>query len=340
MKNQSNWKDEQKEIFTYMLNDKRLTPSAKKQIAIFLEILRDDDLGFDTTSALMYGFLRNDEFTDPIRCPLSKKQVKSAMDYFRQEASISRAKEALLLKKVSKFPLSECFGDKIDLEDLAISCLTYASREKHFTYSRNRVDFIYKYLQIPDDIYLNVFDLFHDLERIEIDYNDLMINISRIRFKMILPYGDKMPRLTMNYKAILPMIRGQEKFNVSRLSANDLENLYCELLSLSGFTPIRLGKLNQGDGGIDIIGVSNAEPAVGRFVVAVQCKTSINKIQPRYIREFIGAISDFRANKGVFVTTSSFTDAAVKCEEKSRLPIELMDYVALSNQIRKHVDKI
>ncbi|OQW80425.1 MAG: restriction endonuclease [Proteobacteria bacterium ST_bin14] len=68
-----------------------------------------------------------------------------------------------------------------------------------------------------------------------------------------------------------------------------------------------LGK--SGDGGVD--GVIN-EDVLGLDRIYVQAKRYgvDNSIGPGAIRDFFGALDQFKANKGLFVTTSTFTSAA------------------------------
>lgn len=181
-------RQQQVEIFRPLLNDARLTGAAKNQIRIFIDILESDsEIGFDTTSALFYGFLQNHDFVHPSACPLSKAKIEQARQLFRERATIQRAKEYSLLQKVLKLPMYSLFGKQIDLNDLAVSLLTYVSTESHFTFNPELVAPLYKYLDIPDNIYLNVYDLYYDIRELNIDFYDLIINLSRLRFKLVPP---------------------------------------------------------------------------------------------------------------------------------------------------------
>lgn len=80
----------------------------------------------------------------------------------------------------------------------------------------------------------------------------------------------------------------------------------------------RVGR--SGDGGID--GVIR-EDKLGLDVIYVQAKKweSERHIAPRDIREFVGALQDARANKGVFITTSRFSPEARELARRQRLVI-------------------
>ena len=87
-----------------------------------------------------------------------------------------------------------------------------------------------------------------------------------------------------------------------------------------------LGK--TGDGGVD--GVIDQD-ALGLDQIYVQAKRYTDaKVSPGEIRDFFGALATFKASKGLFVTTSSFSPAAR--DAAARLPnkIVLIDNVQLT----------
>jgi len=78
----------------------------------------------------------------------------------------------------------------------------------------------------------------------------------------------------------------------------------------------------SGDGGID--GIIN-EDKLGLEKIYIQAKRyNENKVREKDIRNFIGAMSG-DTSKGVFVTTSSFDDSAVKKAHEARHSIILID---------------
>ncbi len=79
-----------------------------------------------------------------------------------------------------------------------------------------------------------------------------------------------------------------------------------------------------GDGGIDIIAVSEKPIVGGRYLI--QCKrfAAGNLVGAPAVREFYGALTaDKKAVKGIFITTSGFTKQARDFAEN--LPLELID---------------
>lgn len=94
------------------------------------------------------------------------------------------------------------------------------------------------------------------------------------------------------------------------LSPAFFERLTVDLLLAMGYggshkkAAARLGK--TGDGGVD--GVIN-EDMLGLDVVYIQAKRyqPSNKVPVAAVRDFAGSLEAFKANKGVFITTSDFT---------------------------------
>ena len=84
----------------------------------------------------------------------------------------------------------------------------------------------------------------------------------------------------------------------------------------------------SGDGGID--GIIN-EDKLGLEKIYTQAKRyNENKVREKDIRNFIGAMSG-DTSKGVFITTSSFDDAAIKKAKEAHHTIILIDGAALVN---------
>jgi len=331
------FQEQQRQIFSKLANDSRLTLSAKRQIKIFVNLLEQESgIGFDTTSALLYGFLRNDEFTQQDVCPLSLKQIIKAKEISRYEATRDTAHETALLGRVARLPLEKLFGSRIDLKDLAVSFLTYASDEPYFAYSYERNEKLYEYLDIPKCYYLNVYNLRNDLEDVGMSIDDFIVNLSRLRTNLWIP---DYRFITMEFHRLIEEIEPKLPDALFQLTGENLENLIMDLFDRAGYGVARIGRSTfEGDGGIDVIAYSQDRLA-GDLRVAIQCKATKNRIEPKAIREFNTSLQNFRSHKGVFVTTSDFTSGVGNELSKSGYPIELMDYVKLSNKIRGAIVK-
>jgi restriction system protein len=119
------------------------------------------------------------------------------------------------------------------------------------------------------------------------------------------------------------------------LTPGGFENLCKQLLSRLGLVQLRaVGR--AGDRGIDVEGHLRVSSVVS-FRVGVQCKLygDGNKIVPKQIREFQGALGPF--DRGIYMTTSVFTQQA---EEQAALPgykpVDLIDGERLIELLREH----
>lgn len=99
---------------------------------------------------------------------------------------------------------------------------------------------------------------------------------------------------------------------------------FCQrLLRESGFEEVMVTG-RAGDGGIDGIGVLQVNPLVS-FKVLFQCKRYSGSVTPSQVRDFRGAMMG-RADKGIILTTGSFTSEARKEAVRDGVPaIELVD---------------
>lgn len=108
------------------------------------------------------------------------------------------------------------------------------------------------------------------------------------------------------------------------LTPAGFENLSKRLLTELGLVQLRtVGQ--AGDRGIDVEGHLRVNSVVS-FRVGVQCKhySDGNKVTPRQIREFQGALGPF--DRGIFVTTSVFTSQAEEqATSPGYKPIDLID---------------
>lgn len=95
------------------------------------------------------------------------------------------------------------------------------------------------------------------------------------------------------------------------------------LLRESGFQNVSVTG-RSGDGGIDGIGVLQINPLVS-FKVLFQCKRYQGSVTASHVRDFRGAMQG-RADKGIIITTGSFTSDAKKESVRDGVPpIELVD---------------
>lgn len=83
-----------------------------------------------------------------------------------------------------------------------------------------------------------------------------------------------------------------------------------------------------GDEGVDIVAVDPSPIQGGQYIVQCKRYDPSHKVGVQEVRELYGVIQDKGVNKGILVTSSSFTNGALRFAEGK--PLELIDGVALS----------
>ena len=114
--------------------------------------------------------------------------------------------------------------------------------------------------------------------------------------------------------------------NIAQCSPAFFENLVVELLVGMGYggSIVDAGQTigKSGDGGIDGI---IKEDKLGLDVIYIQAKRWENPVGSREIRNFVGALVGQKANKGVFITISSFTRDALSYVQAIPQKVILVD---------------
>ncbi len=116
------------------------------------------------------------------------------------------------------------------------------------------------------------------------------------------------------------------------VDAAGFERLAQRLLRESGFIQVEVTG-RTGDGGIDGKGIARIHGLMS-FHVMFQCKRWKGSVGPGEIRDFRGAMVG-RADKGLFITTGTFSPAAVKeATRDGAPPIDLIDGDELAEKLK------
>lgn len=117
------------------------------------------------------------------------------------------------------------------------------------------------------------------------------------------------------------------------ISPAAFERLSQRILRESGFFQVEVtGK--SGDGGIDGKGIIRVGGLLS-FHVIFQCKRYKGSITPNQIRDFRGAMQG-RADKGLFITTGTFTRESIKeATRDGAPPIDLIDGDMLCDKLKE-----
>jgi len=139
--------------------------------------------------------------------------------------------------------------------------------------------------------------------------------------------GEELPEAEESWRIKLHQILTQE------LSPDAFERLVKRMLRESGFVQVEVTG-RTGDGGIDGKGIVKVGGLLS-FHVFFQCKKYQGSVSSGAIRDFRGAFIG-RADKGLFVTTGTFTrDAVREATRDGATPIDLMDGDQLADKLKE-----
>ncbi len=156
------------------------------------------------------------------------------------------------------------------------------------------------------------------------------------------PVEEKTPleRIDLAAEEILRGLRSELLQAVYAAGPEALEQTTRDLLQRMGYGGQRVGAGRwvggPGDGGVDVV---IDEDALGLGVVCLQskCYALDRAVQESEVRDFAGALDGRRTKKGVFVTTSRFTDPALRYVEKlGEKKIVLIDGERLAELMIEH----
>lgn len=103
----------------------------------------------------------------------------------------------------------------------------------------------------------------------------------------------------------------------SKMNGYEFEEFVTELLNKTGFKAEQTAL--SGDGGIDIVAYSNRPFYKGKYII--QCKNWNNVVGAPEIRDLYGVVMSERANKGIIITTSDFTQQALDFSSDKNLEL-------------------
>lgn len=150
--------------------------------------------------------------------------------------------------------------------------------------------------------------------------------------------GDTTPEDSPSQEA--PEVPGEQGWKqqlhvllTQKLSPAAFERLVQRVLRESGFTQVEVTG-RSGDGGIDGRGIARVHGLMS-FHVLFQCKRYKGSVSAGEMRDFRGAMMG-RADKGLFITTGTFSPAAVKeATRDGAPPIDLLDGTELAEKLRE-----
>lgn len=195
--------------------------------------------------------------------------------------------------------------------------------------------------------YLKKFGLLENSARGVWNLTKSIIDTSQIDTNEIIRHGRQSTSksLSKKLKVKIPDIEIEEEVEESlewkekllntilAISPSAFEKLVQRLLRESGFVEVEVTG-RSGDGGIDGKGIARMSGLLS-FHVIFQCKRYKGSITPSQIRDFRGA-KEGRADKGIFITTGSFTrEARKEASRDGAPPIDLIDGELLCEKLKE-----
>ena len=155
--------------------------------------------------------------------------------------------------------------------------------------------------------------------------------------RYVIALNKKQQRETDNETAVSEEveIKWQEELLecVRTMSSEAFERLCQRLLRESGFIQVEVTG-RSGDGGIDGKGVVRLGGLLS-FHMIFQCKRFKGSVGASVVRDFRGAMIG-RADKGLLITTGSFTkDARREAQREGAPPLDLIDGEALADKLKE-----
>lgn len=141
------------------------------------------------------------------------------------------------------------------------------------------------------------------------------------------PEDNDVPEETRSWREDLHHVLTQE------ITPDAFERLIQRLLRESGFVHVEVtGK--SGDGGIDGKGIARLSGMLS-FHVIFQCKRYQGAVSASHVRDFRGAMVG-RADKGLLITTGTFTRDAIKeATRDGAPPIDMIDGDQLADKLKE-----
>ena len=147
------------------------------------------------------------------------------------------------------------------------------------------------------------------------------------------------PKSTSTDEPLVEEIQGESwreqlyEIMTKKLDPSAFERLVQRLLRESGFVQVEVTG-RTGDGGIDGKGIARIHGLMS-FHVVFQCKRDSGVVGASQVRDFRGSMIG-RADKGLFITTGTFSkDAMKEATRDGAPPIDMLDGDALASKLKE-----
>ena len=168
----------------------------------------------------------------------------------------------------------------------------------------------------------------------ELTNEDVAMIVANAKAEMPTPEAAVEPQDSEPDAPVVAGTGGQLIRILQSLSPNGFERFCQRILRELDFQEVKVTG-RSGDEGIDGIGTLQVHPLVG-FKVLFQCKRYVGSVTPSQVRDFRGTMAG-RADKGIIITTGSFTaNARKEAIREGASSIELVDGEKLVELLEKN----
>lgn len=158
----------------------------------------------------------------------------------------------------------------------------------------------------------------------------------KLRDKSLSELEEDTERDTVADREPIDDFRTELQQSIAKMSPLKFEQFARLLLTKMGVKFTEKGIKVSNDGGIDGYGYHRDDDDFRITRVVIQCKRyNTNKVGEPEINQFLGAMSKFQADYGVFITNSLFTEQARRAAAEGK-PITLIDGSELINLVIKY----
>ncbi len=245
--------------------------------------------------------------------------IRQAIDYLAQKFKLTDEERKKLLPSGQQ-PI---FDNRVGWAKtyLVKAGLLYYPKRGYFKITQRGLEVLKNRPKKIDNEYLSKFPEFVEFKTRQKSPYDKEIKLQK-------NYNDNTPEelIALGYQKLRHELRKQLLERIMSCSPSFFERLVIDLLIKMGYGGSReeagkaIGK--TGDEGIDGI---IKEDKLGLDIIYIQAKRWNNPIGRPEIQKFVGALHGQRAKKGIFITTSSFSQSAIDYVNKIENKIILID---------------
>ena len=232
-------------------------------------------------------------------------------------------------------------GSISEIEEVAAKNLNLSEKDLNIIHKGNRTQFSYRLAWTRN--YLKRYGLLENSSRgvwaLTLKGKEIkVVNQDEVN-KYVKALDKKLEKISEKEKGAVEEANEEEAWKdklllaIQEMKPEAFERFCQRILRESGFIQVQVTG-RSGDGGIDGTGIIRLAGLLS-FHVIFQCKRYKGNVPSKEVRDFRGAMVG-RADKGIFITTGSFTrDAKEEASRDGAPPIDLLDGEQLVQKVKE-----